>query len=155
MFSRKELVLKVARRQLLTSRLIQRYPTGILFCRRLCSVRPQFEDEDDVPAETWRKKQQAVKQILQQQSMAVQGVSQAEQSEGMSDPSTLEFNNPSNDAESLQLRTDAGTSPSELTYTGNTTMPITSRLHIVTPQEDTPRGVWPVFRLMVSFGGFS
>jgi hypothetical protein len=28
-------------------------------------------------------------------------------------------------------------------------MPVTTKLHIVTPQEDTPRGIWPVFRLMV------
>jgi hypothetical protein len=41
-----------------------------------------------------------------------------------------------------------------LTYTGNATMPITSHLHIVTPEEDTPRGVWPVFRLMVSFESY-
>jgi hypothetical protein len=40
-------------------------------------------------------------------------------------------------------------SPSELVYTGNHRMPITSTLHIVTPEEDTPRGTWPVFRLMV------
>lgn len=41
-------------------------------------------------------------------------------------------------------------SPSELTYTGNATMPVTSDLHIVSPQEDTPRGTWPIFRIMVS-----
>jgi hypothetical protein len=40
-------------------------------------------------------------------------------------------------------------SPNTLTYTGDATMPVTSKLHIVTPQEDTPRGIWPVFRLMV------
>jgi hypothetical protein len=40
-------------------------------------------------------------------------------------------------------------SPSTLRYTGDAVMPITSKLHIVTPQEDTPRGVWPIFRLMV------
>lgn len=40
-------------------------------------------------------------------------------------------------------------SPSELVYTGNHRMPITSTLHIVTPEEDVPRGTWPVFRLMV------
>jgi hypothetical protein len=39
--------------------------------------------------------------------------------------------------------------PTMMTYTGQTSMPLTSRLHIVTPQEDTPRGIWPVFRLMV------
>lgn len=28
--------------------------------------------------------------------------------------------------------------------------PIVSKLHLVTPDDDVPRGVWPVFRLMVS-----
>jgi len=42
-------------------------------------------------------------------------------------------------------------SPSELHYTGNATMPLTSVLHIVKPHEDVPRGIWPVFRLMVRF----
>jgi hypothetical protein len=41
-------------------------------------------------------------------------------------------------------------SPSTITYTGGHVMPITTRLHIVTPDEDTPRGTWPLFRLMVS-----
>lgn len=41
-------------------------------------------------------------------------------------------------------------SPSELVYTGGATIPITSLLHIVSPQEDTPTGVWPIFRIMVS-----
>lgn len=40
-------------------------------------------------------------------------------------------------------------SPSELVYTGNHRMPITSTMHIVTPEEGVPRGTWPVFRLMV------
>ena len=40
-------------------------------------------------------------------------------------------------------------SPSELTYTGGETIPITSLLHVVTPEEDTPSGTWPIFRLMV------
>ena len=44
----------------------------------------------------------------------------------------------------------AQTSPSELTFAGDTSIPVTSRLHIVTPEEDTPRGIWPVFRIMVS-----
>jgi hypothetical protein len=41
-------------------------------------------------------------------------------------------------------------SPTTLTYTGDAVMPITSTLQIVKPQDDTPRGIWPVFRLMVS-----
>ena len=44
----------------------------------------------------------------------------------------------------------AHVSPSELVFTGDTVIPVTSRLHIVTPEEDTPRGVWPIFRMMVS-----
>jgi hypothetical protein len=42
-------------------------------------------------------------------------------------------------------------SPASLRYTGDAVIPITSVLHIVKPQEDTPRGVWPVFRLLVRF----
>jgi len=41
-------------------------------------------------------------------------------------------------------------SPSELIYTGEAVIPITSFLHIVTPEEDSPRGIWPIFRLLVS-----
>lgn len=44
----------------------------------------------------------------------------------------------------------AQTSPSELTFAGDTSIPVTSRLHIVTPEEDAPRGIWPIFRIMVS-----
>lgn len=41
-------------------------------------------------------------------------------------------------------------SPSTLRYTGDAVIPITSLLRIVKPQDDIPRGVWPVFRLLVS-----
>lgn len=40
-------------------------------------------------------------------------------------------------------------SPTSLKYTGDAIIPITSVLEIIRPQDDTPRGVWPVFRLMV------
>jgi hypothetical protein len=40
--------------------------------------------------------------------------------------------------------------PSHISYVGNEKMPITSNLKIVTPNDDTPRGIWPVFRMMVS-----
>lgn len=46
------------------------------------------------------------------------------------------------------------TSPSELAFTGDTLIPVTSRLHIVTPKEDTPRGIWPIFRIMDEDGTF-
>ena len=48
------------------------------------------------------------------------------------------------------------TSPVSLSFTGGATIPVTSQLKIVTPQEDPPRGIWPIFRLMVSgLVGFS
>jgi len=40
-------------------------------------------------------------------------------------------------------------SPTTLKYTGDAVIPITSVLEIIKPQDDTPRGIWPVFRLMV------
>lgn len=48
------------------------------------------------------------------------------------------------------ILTDSDASPASMTYTGNTEIPITSKLHIIGPEEDTPRGIWPVYRLMVS-----
>ena len=40
-------------------------------------------------------------------------------------------------------------SPSLIAYVGDSQMPITSELKIVTPGDDTPSGIWPVFRMMV------
>ena len=40
--------------------------------------------------------------------------------------------------------------PSHFSYAGNIRMPITSEMNIVMPGEDTPSGIWPVFRMMVS-----
>ena len=37
-----------------------------------------------------------------------------------------------------------------LSYVGNVQIPITNSLKIVLPEEDVPRGIWPVFRMMVS-----
>jgi len=45
-------------------------------------------------------------------------------------------------------------SPSQLCYFGNKAIPIVSELHIVTPEDDTPRGIWPVFRMMDENGRF-
>lgn len=53
-------------------------------------------------------------------------------------------------AESLESSShQMRTSPVTLTYTGGATMPVTTQLKIVTPEEDPPRGIWPVYRLMV------
>lgn len=45
-------------------------------------------------------------------------------------------------------------SPTELKFTSDALIPVTSRLHIVTPEEGTPRGVWPIFRIMDEDGIF-
>ena len=38
-----------------------------------------------------------------------------------------------------------------LSYVGNIQIPITSELKIVLPEEDLPSGIWPIFRMMVSW----
>lgn len=48
----------------------------------------------------------------------------------------------------------ARSSPSELAFAGDAFIPVTSHLHIVTPSEDTPRGTWPIFRIMDEDGTF-
>ena len=40
-------------------------------------------------------------------------------------------------------------SPTHLKYTGGQSMPLTSKLKIVEPGEDAPRGIWPVYRILV------
>jgi len=64
--------------------------------------------------------------------------SQRQQNTGEKDPHR-------DDEESL-----SASKPSFLTYTGGVMIPITTELHIVAPEEDTPRGTWPVYRIMVS-----
>ena len=46
-----------------------------------------------------------------------------------------------------------GEQQSHISYVGNDSMPITTELKIVLPEDDVPRGTWPVFRMMVSEGG--
>ena len=41
-------------------------------------------------------------------------------------------------------------SPTHLSYVGGDPVPITSRADIIEPGDDVPRGIWPVFRLLVS-----
>lgn len=43
--------------------------------------------------------------------------------------------------------------PLELCYFGKKSIPIDSKLHIISPDDDTPRGIWPAFRMMVSLIG--
>jgi hypothetical protein len=51
-------------------------------------------------------------------------------------------------ASSLSSVKDDAESPQTLSFMDRQ-CPVTSVLQIVTPQDDVPRGVWPVFRLMV------
>jgi len=44
--------------------------------------------------------------------------------------------------------------PDHISYAGNEKMPITSSLKIIGPNDDTPRGIWPVFRMMDENGSF-
>ena len=46
-----------------------------------------------------------------------------------------------------------GERQSHICYVGNDGMPVTTELKIVLPEDDVPRGTWPVFRMMVSEGG--
>jgi len=48
----------------------------------------------------------------------------------------------------LTQPSDVHASPEDLCYFGKSRIPITSDLHLVTPEEDTPAGIWPVFRMM-------
>ena len=51
-----------------------------------------------------------------------------------------------------QIHTDdeEHVSPTHLMYTGGQSMPLTSTFKIIEPGEDPPRGIWPVFRILVS-----
>lgn len=40
-------------------------------------------------------------------------------------------------------------SPKAIQYAGQKVIPIVDTLRLITPQDDVPSGVWPVFRLMV------
>ncbi|GAX13740.1 2-oxoisovalerate dehydrogenase E1 component alpha subunit [Fistulifera solaris] len=52
-------------------------------------------------------------------------------------------------APSIQERTSAAQEMT-LSYAGTVPIPITSNLQLIQPEDDTPRGIWPVYRLMVS-----
>lgn len=106
--------------------------------RCLSSALPDYrhENEDgDHSTDAYTQKQEALQKMLKATRVAT--------------PENRTVT-PTNDEGTLHTQNDKSfQSPSELTYTGGATMPVTSDLHIVTPDEDTPRGVWPIFRIMV------
>jgi hypothetical protein len=107
--------------------------------RCLSSARPLPAEEEMIESE-WREKVKAYKKASSQSPATATGSPNAEFSMTSLAEVTDLTDNDSQDY----------TSTNTLTYTGNASMPVTSNLHIVTPQEDTPQGIWPVFRLMVS-----
>ena len=137
-------------------KLIPRKLAGVSGTRNnaLCAVRgfstsPLLaeQDEDDQITQTWTKDAGELKRIFQHHEAMTR---RAEDDDNgiQSTSSTSEVSDSLPDGETEQ--TDTRISPTELTYTGDATIPITTELHIVTPGEDTPSGVWPIFRVMVS-----
>lgn len=109
--------------------------------RLLSSARPLIQEQEDV--DDWKESNKALKRVIQQSPTMVKASNDLitkKVSVGLT----------SHEVHDHDEQVDADSSPSHLTYTGNVTMPITTHLHIVTPGEDAPRGVWPVFRLLVS-----
>lgn len=113
--------------------------------RHFSSVVPDYRhDDDDHSTESYSQNREALQKLLTASSTAASSTSTSK--EQLNDT-------PTNDG-AVQAENDAFKSPNELTYTGGATIPVTSDLHIVTPQEDTPRGVWPIFRIMDEDGKF-
>jgi hypothetical protein len=154
MLNRNQVFLRVAKRQLLSRQFVLRNAAVKSSCRCLSSASPVFQEDDDVDTGVWSRKQEATKRMVQQGIPVMPTTDTAFGPSSHSVEDDCDANNDA-DAESFQIEPGTGSSPSELTYTGNATIPITTQLHIVTPDEDTPSGIWPIFRLMVSFRSFS
>jgi hypothetical protein len=107
-----------------------------------------FEERDDTSTEELQQRKESLNKLLKKSSSAVHQHNKAADDRvaavAVKQEQMEEQVSKNNDCSAKT------SSPSELTYTGNVTMPITTHLHIVTPEEDPPRGIWPVFRLMVS-----
>lgn len=132
-------IVTLARKGLLAARpTLRRSLAGAVVNRCLSSVpRPLIVDNNNDPhAEAWKAKKESLRLMLEKTKTAA---NQKELPTVKESPKNV-------DAEDGRLL-----SPSELKYTGDSVMPITSHLHIVKPGEDTPRGIWPVFRMMVRF----
>jgi hypothetical protein len=106
--------------------------------RCLSSARPLPTEEEISPSD-WQEKLKAIKKAYPQSPSS--GSFKSEFSTTFQQVEVTDF---------TENVSHEYVSPNALTYTGDVAMPVTSNLHIVTPEEDTPRGIWPVFRLMVS-----
>lgn len=155
MLNHNQAFLRAAKGQLLSRQFVLRNAAVKFSCRCLSSASPVFQEDDDVDTEIWSRKQEAIKRMIQQ---GIPVMPTTDTASGTRSHSIEDVNNDADAdayAEPFQIEPGTGSSPSELTYTGNATIPITTQLHIVTPDEDTPSGIWPIFRLMVSFRSFS
>jgi hypothetical protein len=99
----------------------------------------QPKEEEIIEAE-WQEKVKALKKASSQSPSS--GSPNAEFSTATSPAQVTDSTDKDNESHDY-------VSANTLTYTGGASMPVTTKLHIVTPQEDTPQGIWPVFRLMV------
>jgi len=121
----------------------------VIIGRNLSSARPLFEEEQEQVSPKWTKNPDKLKDLVKHHQVAAKlDESEVDVLRGPSGSSHLS----QSDAEAMYTKVEP--SPSELTYTGDSTIPITTELRIVTPGEDTPAGVWPVFRLMDEDGSF-
>jgi hypothetical protein len=109
------------------------------------SLSPIFDDKENNHSDEsfMEYKKQALQRLLAEHSTAT-GAATDHQRPHLEDGKNISVF--TKDEEFLTKKA----SPSELTYTGGATIPVTSHLHIVIPEEDTPRGIWPIFRVMVS-----
>lgn len=150
MWSQKQLLFAVTRRSLLVHQArtntfcISRNP--VASGRHFSSVVQEYhhddDDDDEHSTESYSKNREALQKLLTASSAVATQQRRTEELQQLNDT-------PTNDV-GIQVEKDLSKSPSELMYTGGATIPVTSIPHIVPPQEDTPRGVWPIFRMMVS-----
>lgn len=135
MLHQKRLLVNVARRSSTAMRMRKKSSSSLVATpgnRHLSSAVLQ-EVEEDTPEKVLHKQREALKGMI-----------------------SLREHQKEVNAQKTELKREATqekcaiTSPSHLSYFGQTRMPITSKLHIFTPEEDIPSGIWPVFRLMVS-----
>jgi hypothetical protein len=130
--------------------------------RYLSSVSPVFrhddeEDHHDADQERKRANSNGAQRVLKRQAIKIQSPPVIDIKNQVT-ASTIERKFQQETATTSSRKTEkeeettssAFVSPKQLTYTGNATIPITSHLHLVQPGEDTPHGIWPVFRIMVS-----
>jgi len=90
---------------------------------------PSFDDEKESRIRSETSQASANQQLLQKKMPAFQR------------PSCIE-------PKKEQAKKQPSTIPTHVTYTGDMTLPITSKLKLTLPNDETPSGSWPLFRLM-------